>query len=237
MATHGATTVPWGAVEARALRYTRAGMSTARMALELDCSVKTLERLESGACCDRVRPGLVERIGGMASGKSQAALLRCLEARRRQLEYRYLADEACARCGGRGIRLATQSSGLCDCAMRRAFRLCLAQWQKLNDAHESWGARAAHRATRAGLAWSFPAAEYLADFVLMIRRNTEGARRRACECYWLDGWPWSLVARRVGWEREKFFVEMRGLQLMLGRACIEDGLMPSRYLGRAEQEA
>lgn len=72
---------------------------------------------------------------------------------------RFLADDRCRNCRGLGFSGVNGSSAVCACVYREAFRACHNRYLALRE--------------RISQVWSQRAIEYVADFILMARRNLD----------------------------------------------------------------
>jgi hypothetical protein len=69
--------------------------------------------------------------------------------------------------------------------------------------------------------WGMKDEEYMADFLLVTRRNLDEAEYRLFSFHFLLGADWKLCCRRLKMERGDFFHEVYRIQRKLGRVYRE----------------
>jgi hypothetical protein len=137
-----------------------------------------------------------------------------------------LAKEGCTHCQGSGLRYISQQgqNSPCNCVFRAIFRACYRKFRYLAQ-QEKHVSRVRleqvingkeHRQT-----WGMKDEEYMADFLLVTRRNLNDQEYRLFSYHYLLGADWKLCCRRLGMERGDFFHEVYRIQRILGRVYRE----------------
>ncbi len=136
-----------------------------------------------------------------------------------------LAKESCTQCQGSGLRSKKQGQeSPCNCVFRAIFRACYRKFRTLAQ-QEKHISRVRieqvingkeHRQT-----WGMKDEEYMADFLLVTRRNLDEAEYRLFSFHFLLGADWKLCCRRLKMERGDFFHEVYRIQRKLGRVYRE----------------
>lgn len=124
-----------------------------------------------------------------------------------------LAKPMCEKCSGTG----QMPRSYCGCVYRRAFRDCLQRYLSRDGQAESSPRR------DGGAVWSWPGAEYRADFELVSARvlaespELTGVFRR----HFLEGAEWTICCASLQMDRGAFFHAVYRIEGRLGRAFLE----------------
>ena len=147
------------------------------------------------------------------------------EFEERTLAWQKLADAGCRRCLGWGLRFVPRRGHpVCDCVWRAIFRRALSSYWRLDTS-----LCPVKRVTKRGVAYSFPAQEYRADFELICRKlfAKNLMQWHVVRLHFLSQVPWkpcvaaleSTLKRRV--DRGEFFHEVYRVEARCGRALFQ----------------
>ncbi len=135
-----------------------------------------------------------------------------------------LAQQSCTLCFGLGLREGrARASTPCHGVFRAIFRACFQQFKSC-AAKEKYISRVSLEPV-AGRdrkkSWGLKDEEYMADFVLVSRRNLDEIEYRIFKFHFLLGAEWDLCCRRLKLERGEFFHHVYRIQQKLGRTFRE----------------
>jgi hypothetical protein len=127
-------------------------------------------------------------------------------------------------CFGLGLREGRAGTSTpCHCVFRAIFRACYQRFQQC-AAKEKYISRVSLEPT-AGRdrkkSWGLKDEEYMADFVLVSRRNLDELENKIFRSHYLLGADWSLCCRRLQLDRGEFFHHLYRIQQKLGRTFRE----------------
>lgn len=124
-----------------------------------------------------------------------------------------LADGACRRCDGIGIRWKGETDEACACVYRSLFRLVHRRWQDV-----AYGNRVRFRCVKTGPStWSRPHEELAADFELVSRRHLSADEYPVFRLHMLQGVDYRSCCRELGIDKARFFYLVYRIQEQLGR--------------------
>src|SRR5665213_3270961 len=136
-----------------------------------------------------------------------------------------LAKQTCTQCHGDGLRMNNRSgtASPCNCVLRavfgacyRRFRFCANQEKHISRVRLEPVEGKDHRQI-----WGMKNEEYMADFVLIARKNLEESEYKLFRFHFLLGADWRLCCRQMKMDRGVFFHEVYRIQQKLGRAYRE----------------
>ncbi len=133
-----------------------------------------------------------------------------------------VAQATCVTCHGTGVRRVKRGQLIpCACASRAMFRACYTRFRdcvtrgkyRSHVTFERAAGGCTNRTT-----WSRKEEEYMADFVLVSRRELDAWHYRLFRFHFLLGADWKLCARKSGVSRGNFFHAIYRIQEQLGKA-------------------
>ena len=142
-----------------------------------------------------------------------------------QSEVLALATETCATCGGYGLRPSRNSTRIaCNCVLRGIFRACFDRFKISLIRKESIRSRPyrEHTASPHGkLMWARKDEEYVADFLLVVKRTLTPAEHNLFKFHFLLGADWRLCCRKLNIDKGIFFHTVYRIMAKLGRTFAE----------------
>ncbi len=136
-----------------------------------------------------------------------------------------LSFSNCAICEGRGVRRERHGEPIpCGCALRAIFRACHARFRSCVLRGKHKGPANFNRAPGAkGYkgTWGRKEEEFMADFVIVARRNLDPWQYRLFRFQFLLGADPNLVRQRLGLPRGAYFHAMYRIEEKLGRIYTE----------------
>lgn len=135
-----------------------------------------------------------------------------------------LAMEKCTTCKGYGSRPSRNgSTATCNCVLRSIFRVCYDRFKVSMLRKECISRpRLEHTASPHGkLAWARKDEEYVADFLLVVRRTLNETEYKIFKYHFLLGADWRLCCRKMKIEKGLFFHALYRVMAKLGRTFAE----------------
>lgn len=135
-----------------------------------------------------------------------------------------LATVKCAFCRGMGLRAGRGKEQVpCGCVFRAIFRACYARFREcatkektLSRVTLDCGPKGCGRVT-----WSRKDEEYMADFLLVTKRNLTEEGWKLFRAHFLLGADWRLCTRKLGIDKGTFFHELYKMENHLGQVYRE----------------
>lgn len=131
-----------------------------------------------------------------------------------------LAMEKCTSCAGYGLRPSRNNSlTACNCVLRNIFRICFGQFKKSLLKKDSISrpnlekTASPHRR----VCWARKDEEYVADFLLVVKRTLTPAEYNIFKFHYLLGADWRLCCRRLKMDKGLFFHTLYRITAKLGR--------------------
>lgn len=145
-----------------------------------------------------------------------------------------LASAQCKLCRGEGFkRLKERSGAVCSCVFRAVFRICYRCFHECAEAqltHSRVSLEFGATQDCPGM-WGRKNEEFVADFLLIAKRELTEEEHRIFRYRYLLGADWRLCTRKLGMEKGTFHHMVYRLQHKLGKAFVETqpyGLYPLR---------
>lgn len=144
-----------------------------------------------------------------------------------------LAAVNCTHCSGEGLRTEEGAAAPCKCVLRAIFRACYERFrecasQDLNSSRSSFEFGTSHDTPGN---WSRKNEEYVADFLLIVKRNLTEEEHKIFRYRYLLGADWRLCCRKLAMDKGLFHHACYRIQHKLGRVFAElqpYGLYPVR---------
>ena len=130
----------------------------------------------------------------------------------------------CTTCHGLGLRMVKRDKEApCNCVLRAIFRACYRRFKKCieQEKHLSQCKIQFTGGRERSMAWGRKDEEYIADFLLMVRRLLSDDEYRLFSYRYLLGADWRLCAMRLKMDRGDFFHHLYRLEARLGKAFRE----------------
>lgn len=130
------------------------------------------------------------------------------------------------------MRLARRDKEVpCHCVMRSIFRACFKRFRQCveKEKHLSQCTFQFTGGREKTMAWGRKNEEYIADFLLMVRRHLDENEYRIFRIHYLLGADWRLCCMKLKVDRGDFFHFIYKIEARLGRAFREEkpyGLYP-----------
>lgn len=154
-----------------------------------------------------------------------------------------LASVQCTTCHGLGLRFIKRGmEAPCHCVLRSIFRACFRKFRQCieKEKHLSQCTLQFTGGRERSFSWGRRDEEYIADFLLMARRQLTEAEYRIFRFHHLLGADWRLCTMKLKMDRGSFFHYVYRLEARLGRAFRETepyGLFPlDEYFQGATKE-
>jgi len=111
----------------------------------------------------------------------------------------------------------------CSCVLRAIFRACYRRFKKCieQDKHLSQCKTQFTGGRERSMAWGRKDEEYVADFLLLVRRLLSDDEYRIFRFHYLLGADWRLCSMRLKLDRSEFFRQLYVLEARLGKAFRE----------------
>jgi hypothetical protein len=135
-----------------------------------------------------------------------------------------LAKNSCMQCHGLGLRLGRRGSmNPCNCVLRAIFRTCLTKFRHCatKEKYMSKISLEFIPGRERNLSWGRKDEEYMADFILVSRRNLSELEFQVFRFHFLLGADWKLCCWRLKIDRGNFFHSVYRIQQKLGRVFRE----------------
>jgi hypothetical protein len=135
-----------------------------------------------------------------------------------------LALVQCTTCHGLGLRRVKRGKEApCNCVLRSIFRACFRRFRRCIEKEKQvslctlsfTGGRAQ------SMTWGRKNEEFIADFLLMVRRLLSDDEYRIFRFHYLLGADWRLCTLRLKIDRGEFFHYLYKLEARLGKAFRE----------------
>ena len=127
-----------------------------------------------------------------------------------------LALHHCSECYGSGFSFG-RKLGPCNCVLRAIFRICLDRFARCCAQQRQFSPA---RLRRSGT-WGRRDEEYIADFLLVARRNLDESEHRLFRLYFIEGVDWKVCAQELGLSRGNVFHAAYRIEAKLGRVFRE----------------
>lgn len=143
-----------------------------------------------------------------------------------------LASPQCTTCHGMGLRIGKRGKEVpCNCVMRSIFRACFRRFRQCveKEKHLSQCTFQFTGGRDTKMVWGRKNEEYIADFLMMVRRHLDDSEYRVFRFHYLLGADWRLCCMKLKLDRGNFFHYIYRLEARLGRAFREEqpyGLYP-----------
>lgn len=154
-----------------------------------------------------------------------------------------LASVQCTTCHGLGLRRAKRDKEVpCNCVLRSIFRACFRRFRKCVEKEKHLSQCTMHftGGRERSMSWGRKDEEYIADFLLMVRRLLSDDEYRIFKFHYLLGADWRLCCLKLKMDRGDFFHYIYRMEARLGRAFREVepyGLFPlDEYFHGATKE-
>ena len=155
-----------------------------------------------------------------------------------------LASVQCTTCHGLGLRLVRRDKEApCNCVLRSIFRACFQRFRKCveKEKHLTHVTFSFTGGRERSMSWGRKNEEYIADFLLMVRRLLSDDEYRIFRFHYLLGADWRLCTMKLKLDRGDFFHYVYKLESRLGKAFREVepyGLFPlDEYFNGTTREA
>jgi hypothetical protein len=135
-----------------------------------------------------------------------------------------LAAQSCTFCFGRGLRSGRRGQNSpCACVLRHIFRVCHARFCLCLDKEKHLSQVSLTRipGSKRGLSFGRKDEEYIADFLLLSRRNLDAEEMPVFKAHMLMGADWKLCCRQLNLDRGSFFHIVYRIMHKLGRLFFE----------------
>jgi len=135
-----------------------------------------------------------------------------------------LASVACTTCHGLGLRMVKRGMDApCNCVLRSIFRSCFRRFRSCveKEKHLSKCTFQFTGGRDRSMAWGRKDEEYIADFLLMVRRLLSDDEHQIFRFHYLLGADWRLCCARLKMDRGDFFHQVYRMEARLGRAFRE----------------
>ena len=135
-----------------------------------------------------------------------------------------LAGAKCKLCRGIGMRtLMNETEAPCNCVFRAIFRSCFERFvQCANKNLAESRVSLENGATRdPGGSWSRKNEEYVADFMLVVKRVLTESEQYLFRLHFILGADWRLCVRKLGMDKGNFFHAVYRIQQRVGRELAE----------------
>lgn len=135
-----------------------------------------------------------------------------------------LAKNSCMQCHGLGLHLGRRGSlNPCNCVLRAIFRACLTRFRHCatKEKYMSKISLEFIPGRERNLSWGRKDEEYMADFILVSRRNLTEIEYQVFKFHFLLGADWKLCCWRLKIDRGSFFHAVYRIQQKLGRVFRE----------------
>ncbi len=135
-----------------------------------------------------------------------------------------LAKNSCMQCHGLGLHAGRKGKpSPCNCVLRAIFRSCMARFRHCAN-KEKYMSKISLEfvpGRERNLTWGRKDEEYMADFILVSRRNLDDFEYQVFKFHFLLGADWRLCCRRLNMDRGSFFHIVYRIQQKLGRVFRE----------------
>ncbi len=135
-----------------------------------------------------------------------------------------MAATKCTICQGVGMRQGRGDSEVaCACVYRAIFRACYARFRQTIEKEKSLSRVTLDRSHTGGgrMTWGRKDEEYIADFLLVTKRNLCAEDWKLFRYYFLLGADWQLCTRKLGMDRGFFFHQIYRIAGLLGKVYRE----------------
>ncbi len=135
-----------------------------------------------------------------------------------------LASVQCTTCHGLGLRLVRRDKEApCNCVLRSIFRACFRRFRTSieKEKHLSHCTLSFTGGRDRSRSWGRKEEEYIADFLLMVRRLLSDDEYRIFRFHYLLGADWRLCCMKLKMDRGDFFHYKYKLEARLGRGFRE----------------
>lgn len=135
-----------------------------------------------------------------------------------------LSAAKCTLCNGIGVRVRINGEEVpCNCVFRAIFRACFDRFVQCSnkDLDESRVSLECGATRDPGGNWSRKNEEFVADFLLLMKRALTESEQRLFRYHYLLGADWRLCTRKLGVEKGVFFHTVYRIQHKLGRTFAE----------------
>lgn len=145
-----------------------------------------------------------------------------------------LASATCTLCQGLGLRLDTvKKDEPCKCVLRAIFRVCHERFVECASTNFDTSRSSIDYGSTHDLPgnWSRKSEEYVADFLLVSKRNLSEEEHKIFRYRYILGADWRLCCRKLGMDKGTFHHALYRIQHRLGRVFRElqpYGLYPLR---------
>lgn len=130
-----------------------------------------------------------------------------------------MAMEKCVSCGGFGLRTTRNAQQrVCNCVLRSIFRVCFDRFKTSMQRKESISRpNLEHRSSPHGkMSWGRKDEEYVADFLLVVKRTLTESEYKVFNYHHLLGADWRLCCRKMKLDKGLFFHALYRIQSKLG---------------------
>lgn len=134
-----------------------------------------------------------------------------------------LASPACMACHGRGNAWNRRHPDrTCHCVHRRIFRICLGKFQKLLSRDKALTTTTLdyQRSGSRKQTWGRKSEEYIADFLLVMKRTLTPAQQKIFRLHFMLGADWKLCCRQLKMEKGDFFHLIYDIENQLGEQFV-----------------
>jgi hypothetical protein len=135
-----------------------------------------------------------------------------------------IASEQCTQCHGMGLRhLKGGASHPCNCVFRAIFRACYMKFIHCISKEKRFSQVTLDNSPRGGrrITWGRKDEEYVADFLLVSKRQLTAEEYMIFRYHFLLGADWKLCVWRLKMDRGTFFHMVYRIMQKLGRAFRE----------------
>lgn len=146
-----------------------------------------------------------------------------------------LASAQCHTCRGEGLNARKDGRGdaVCKCVLRSVFRICYRRFRECAESQMLRARVSAEHGVRRDLpgTWGRKNEEFVADFLLISKRELTEEEHRLFRYRYLLGANWRLCSRKLAMDKGTFHHTLYRMQHKLGKAFSEMqpyGLYPLR---------
>ncbi len=134
-----------------------------------------------------------------------------------------LASADCATCHGLGLVIGKRTESPCNCVLREVFRTCYRRFRYCVAKEKSMTKTSLQftPGTDRRRAWGRKDEEYMADFVLVARRELAPKEYRVFNYHFLLGAGWALCSKKLEIDRGNFYHMIYRIEQKLGRVFRE----------------
>lgn len=135
-----------------------------------------------------------------------------------------LASQECSHCLGLGLRDMPRKGRVpCVCVFRSIFRICHERFRQCVNKEKRHTKATLEYSPRGGrrITWGRKDEEFIADFLLVCRRNLTEDEYKVFNYYHLLGAARQLCCRRLGIDKNTFFAILYRIERHLGRVFCE----------------